>query len=254
MTQGVHVENVNKNGHWVEYHVLTAASLAHASHASAWSRDRAQNTANNQHRERVWTCRQFEYSWDLKGSITRRRTWNEDHVNPTAFTLTSNCQWAACRSCFAWSAAQPAVKTNWLIMTWCLSSSIFTDMATFHATRSCFKVENNTKKVKSSLRSGPRNLQTQSSLPISHPWVSSAAFSSNNNIFMSSPTTKRRAQLIGRILGEIVLHERRLAIKGKGLNLLVRLFLCLRDSADEWSRAGITVTSNLSAHSGHAAD
>ena len=42
---------------------------------------------------------------------------------------TSNCQWAACSSCFAWSAAQPAVSTNWLIMTWCLSSSMFTDMA-----------------------------------------------------------------------------------------------------------------------------
>lgn len=42
---------------------------------------------------------------------------------------TSNCQWAACSSCFAWSAAQPAASTNWLIMTWCRSSSIFTDMA-----------------------------------------------------------------------------------------------------------------------------
>lgn len=42
---------------------------------------------------------------------------------------TSNCQWAACSSCFAWSAAQPAVSTNWLIITWCLSSSMFTDMA-----------------------------------------------------------------------------------------------------------------------------
>lgn len=41
----------------------------------------------------------------------------------------SNCQWAACSSCFAWSAAQPAASTNWLIMTWCLSSSMFTDMA-----------------------------------------------------------------------------------------------------------------------------
>lgn len=42
--------------------------------------------------------------------------------------LTSNCQWAACSSCFAWSAAHPAVKTNWLIMTWCLSSSMFTEL------------------------------------------------------------------------------------------------------------------------------
>lgn len=42
---------------------------------------------------------------------------------------TSNCQWAACSSCFAWSAAQPAASTNWLIMTWCRSSSMFTDMA-----------------------------------------------------------------------------------------------------------------------------
>lgn len=41
------------------------------------------------------------------------------------FSFTSNCQCAAWRSCFAWSAAQPAVRTNWLIMTWCLSSSIF---------------------------------------------------------------------------------------------------------------------------------
>lgn len=41
----------------------------------------------------------------------------------------SNCQWAACSSCFAWSAAQPAARTNWLIMTWCRSSSMFTDIA-----------------------------------------------------------------------------------------------------------------------------
>lgn len=38
--------------------------------------------------------------------------------------LTSNCQCAACKSCFAWSAAHPAVRTNWFIITWCLSSSI----------------------------------------------------------------------------------------------------------------------------------
>lgn len=44
---------------------------------------------------------------------------------PFSFSVTSNCQCAACKSCFAWSAAQPAVRTNWLIMTWCLSSSIF---------------------------------------------------------------------------------------------------------------------------------
>lgn len=44
-------------------------------------------------------------------------------VYPASFT--SNCQCAAWRSCFAWSAAQPAVRTNWLIITWCLSSSIF---------------------------------------------------------------------------------------------------------------------------------
>lgn len=42
-----------------------------------------------------------------------------------ASPFTSNCQCAACKSCFAWSAAQPAVRTNWFIMTWCLSSSIF---------------------------------------------------------------------------------------------------------------------------------
>lgn len=44
------------------------------------------------------------------------------------FFFTSNCQCAACKSCFAWSAAQPAVRTNWLIMTWCLSSSIFDEV------------------------------------------------------------------------------------------------------------------------------
>lgn len=38
--------------------------------------------------------------------------------------LTSNCQCAACSSCLAWSAAQPAASTNWLIITWCLSSSM----------------------------------------------------------------------------------------------------------------------------------
>lgn len=67
-------------------------------------------------------------------------------VNHTALPPTSNCQWAAWRSCFAWSAAQPAVKTNWLIMTWCLSSSIFTDMTAFYSTRSRSKVEYKTKK------------------------------------------------------------------------------------------------------------
>ena len=40
-------------------------------------------------------------------------------------SFTSNCQCAACKSCFAWSAAQPAARTNWLIITWCLSSSMF---------------------------------------------------------------------------------------------------------------------------------
>lgn len=50
-------------------------------------------------------------------------------INRWLSYVTSNCQCAACRSCFAWSAAQPAVKTNWLIITWCLSSSIFTDIA-----------------------------------------------------------------------------------------------------------------------------
>lgn len=71
------------------------------------------------------------------------------HVNPTASPPTSNCQWAAWRSCFAWSAAQPAVKTNWLIMTWCRSSSIFTDMTAFYSMRSRrFQVENETNKVK----------------------------------------------------------------------------------------------------------
>jgi hypothetical protein len=40
---------------------------------------------------------------------------------------TSNCQCAACRSCFAWSAAHPAVRTNWFIITWCFRSSIFAE-------------------------------------------------------------------------------------------------------------------------------
>lgn len=34
----------------------------------------------------------------------------------------SNCQWADCSSCFACSLAQPAAKTNWLIMTCSLSA------------------------------------------------------------------------------------------------------------------------------------
>lgn len=49
--------------------------------------------------------------------------------------FTSNCQCAACKSCFAWSAAHPAVKTNWFIITWCLSSSIFA-VVCFRATSS----------------------------------------------------------------------------------------------------------------------
>uniref|UniRef100_A0A0E9UPW0 Uncharacterized protein n=1 Tax=Anguilla anguilla TaxID=7936 RepID=A0A0E9UPW0_ANGAN len=28
-------------------------------------------------------------------------------------------------ACFAWSPAQPAARTNWLIINWCLSSSMF---------------------------------------------------------------------------------------------------------------------------------
>lgn len=60
------------------------------------------------------------YRWNttmIRGAIVspRHRSWFP----------TSNCQCAAWRSCFAWSAAQPAVRTNWLIITWCLSSSIF---------------------------------------------------------------------------------------------------------------------------------
>lgn len=41
--------------------------------------------------------------------------------------LTSNCQWAACRSCFAWSAVHPAVRTNWFIITWFFRSSMFAE-------------------------------------------------------------------------------------------------------------------------------
>ncbi len=52
-----------------------------------------------------------------------------------SIALTSNCQCAACKSCFAWSAAHPAVKTNWFIITWCLSSSIFAGV--------CFRATNN---------------------------------------------------------------------------------------------------------------
>lgn len=223
MTRWIPVENVNKNGHWAEYHVLSAASLARVSHRSAWSQERTQNTQNNRRRESIGICRQLTWSWAIRSPLPRGRTWSAEHVNRPDFTLTSNCQWAACRSCFAWSAAQPAVKTNWLIMTWCLSSSIFTDMATFHATRGCFKVENKTNKMKSSLRSTPLNPQTQSSLPDSQRSVS-AASSSNNNIFMSSPTTKRSAQLIGRLRSETVLHRRWLADMGTSLNLPVCLF------------------------------
>jgi len=29
----------------------------------------------------------------------------------------SNCQWAACSNCFAWSCAHPAATTNWFIIT-----------------------------------------------------------------------------------------------------------------------------------------
>ncbi|CAB0004769.1 unnamed protein product [Nesidiocoris tenuis] len=38
--------------------------------------------------------------------------------------LTSNCQCAACSSCFACSRAQPAARTNWLIITCSLSESM----------------------------------------------------------------------------------------------------------------------------------
>ncbi len=63
--------------------------------------------------------------------VNRRSRWIMviSIINRWLGWVTSNCQCAACRSCFAWSAAQPAVKTNWLIITWCLSSSIFTDIA-----------------------------------------------------------------------------------------------------------------------------
>lgn len=39
-------------------------------------------------------------------------------------THTSNCQCAACSNCFAWSWAQPAASTNWLIITCSLNESI----------------------------------------------------------------------------------------------------------------------------------
>lgn len=38
MTQWIPAENVNKNGHRAEHHVLRAASLARVSRGSAWSR------------------------------------------------------------------------------------------------------------------------------------------------------------------------------------------------------------------------
>lgn len=44
-----------------------------------------------------------------------------------ALNAVSNCQCAACKSCFAWSAAHPAVRTNWFIITWCFRSSIFAE-------------------------------------------------------------------------------------------------------------------------------
>lgn len=39
---------------------------------------------------------------------------------------TSNCQCAACKSCFAWSLAQPAAITNWFIIACSFNVSILT--------------------------------------------------------------------------------------------------------------------------------
>lgn len=180
---------------------------------------------------------------------------SEDHMNPTAITLTSNCQWAACRSCFAWSAAQPAVKTNWLIMTWCLSSSIFTDIATFPRNAQLLQSRKQNKKKESKcwLRSTPQDVQTQSSLPVSHPRVSSAAFSSNNNIFMSSPTTKRRAPLIGRLPQSDSTTGALIGCHREGFKFTDAFVLLLRDTADEWGQAETTVTDNFPAPCGHSA-
>lgn len=76
-----------------------------------------------------------------------------------------------------------------------------------------------------------RTFPTQSSLSVSIPWVPSAAFSNNNNIFMSSPITKRRTWLIGRGPSELILQERSLAVSGKGLNAVVRWFWFSRTPA-----------------------
>lgn len=38
--------------------------------------------------------------------------------------FTSNCQWAACSNCLAWSRAHPAANTNWLIITCSRNESI----------------------------------------------------------------------------------------------------------------------------------
>lgn len=68
--------------------------------------------------------------------------------------------------------------------------------------RSVPEFKRNKKKIKRKLvASSPRNRQTHSSLRVcpGARSLSSAAFNSNNNIFMSSPTTKRSGPLIGRL-------------------------------------------------------
>lgn len=118
--------------------------------------------------------------------------------------------------------SQPSKQTGW---SW-LDVSVRPYSPTwpiFLATRRCLKVEHKTKKW---------NLDSDWHLGTSKPnppclspsRVSSAAFSSNNNIFMSPPTTKQRAPLIGRRPSERALRERWLVTKWKGLNSLVCLF------------------------------
>jgi hypothetical protein len=44
-------------------------------------------------------------------------------------SLTSNCQFPACKSFFAWSTAQPATFTNWFIIACCRRASILSRKA-----------------------------------------------------------------------------------------------------------------------------
>lgn len=73
-----------------------------------------------------------------------------------------------------------------------------------------------------------------SAASISDPWVSSAAFSSNNNIFMSSLTTKIRLSLIGQRVCNMVLRDGWLVIALKGLKFRNAFVSIVRNTVDEW--------------------